>query len=133
MHSVAVELSNEAHRLRPELRDPSDAAAKRHRPHVAAAGLPVGGDDGRHRDEPAFFQVVVDEVLRQELIHTGTVPNPPPTRHCLPAPPASSGPVALGQRWMGLRPASPVPDTYLLLWATENRSSSPDQLSWLPG
>jgi hypothetical protein len=71
MHSVAVELSENADGLRPELRDPSDAAAKRHRPQVAAAGLPVGGDDGRHPNEPAFFQVVVDEVLRQELIHIG--------------------------------------------------------------
>ena len=71
MHSVAVELSKEAHRLRPELHDPSDAA-KRRRPHVAAAGFPVGGDDGRQPDEPAFLQVVVDEALLQELIHVGT-------------------------------------------------------------
>ena len=61
MHSVAVELSNEAHRLRPELHDPSDAASEWHRPHVAAAGFPVGGDDGRQRDGPAFLQVVVNE------------------------------------------------------------------------
>src|SRR5260370_703516 len=90
MHSVAVELSNEAHRLRPELHDPSDAATKRHRPHVAAACFPVGGDDGRHPDEPAFFQVIFDEILHQELIHRRTA----------------------------LCPASPVPETYLLLWAT---------------
>src|SRR5713101_5393838 len=109
MQSVAVELSEEAHRLRPELRDPPDTAAKRHRPHVAAAGFPVGGDDGRHRDEPAFLQVVVDEVLHQELIHIGTAAR---TRH------RPDIVCQHPQRPVALCPASPVPDTYLLLWAT---------------
>src|SRR5260370_42357955 len=45
MRGIAVELNTEVHGLRAELHDPSDAAAKRNHPHVAAAGFSVGRDD----------------------------------------------------------------------------------------
>src|SRR5258708_22964042 len=134
MHSVAVELSNEAHRLRPELRDPSDAAAKRHRPHVAAAGFPVGGDDGRRRDEPAFLQVVVDETLRQELIHIGTAARTchRPDIVCQ----YSQRPVARLRQDNGGWPYPQLPLSQKRICCCgqlEGRSNSPDQLSRLLG
>src|SRR5713101_7507283 len=79
MHSAAIELSKEAHRLRPELHDPSDAAAKRHRLHVAAAGFPVGGDDGRPTEAPVLpstllfsLAAVALSQLRQESVEVSS-------------------------------------------------------------
>lgn len=74
MDGVAVELGGEVHRLEPKLRDPSNSPAERDCPDVTRTCLPVGGDDGPAGEVPAFFHVVVGEVLEEELVHCRFVP-----------------------------------------------------------
>src|SRR5882762_3085677 len=69
MDGVAIKLQAEIYRLESEFHDSSYAATQWHRPHVTAACIPIGGDSGLPREIPPFFQVIVDEVLQQELVH----------------------------------------------------------------
>src|SRR5215469_11833706 len=77
---VAVKINSDVDRLRAEASDASGAAAEGDCPAatggrvVAARGVersivvPVGGDYWAACEEPAFFEVVIDEILQQELI-----------------------------------------------------------------
>ena len=69
MNSVAIKLCGQRHRLVTELRDPSNSPAKRDHPLTPTRSFPVGREGGLPGDEPALFEVVVDEVLQRELIH----------------------------------------------------------------
>src|SRR5207253_11186845 len=81
MHCVAVEVHRNVDRLIAQAHDSSCAATERYRPHASAGGVvsggglaaalasPVRSDDRRGGEIPTLFQVVVDEVLQQNLIH----------------------------------------------------------------
>ena len=53
--------------------DASDAATKRNNPFVVVRCIPIGGDGRLPCEIPTLLQVVVDEVLKQKLIHIGQV------------------------------------------------------------
>src|SRR2546425_3198784 len=89
---------------------------------------------GRQRDEPAFLQVVVDETLHQELIHIGTAAR---TRHrpdivCQ----HPQRPVARLRQGNDGWPYAQLPLSQICICCCgqlEDRSNSPDHLSWLLG
>src|SRR5215472_5143456 len=68
IHSVPVKLRCEVHWLEAQLHHPAHTAVKGNRPHVAAAGPPMRGDDRRRRDVPTLLDLVSDEVLVQHLV-----------------------------------------------------------------
>ena len=76
MNGVAVKLCGQRNRLRAEFHDPSDAPAEWHRPSIAVIGFPIRRQSGLPRNEPTLFQVVIDEVLQQKLIHVRTAAGP---------------------------------------------------------
>src|ERR1700745_3816090 len=72
MNCVAIKLCGKSYRLESKFHNSPPTAAKRHYPLTATRSFPVRGEGGLPSDVPALLQVVVDEVLQQELIHTGT-------------------------------------------------------------
>src|SRR5580704_5545905 len=72
MDGVAIKLRTDIHWLESELHDSSHAAAEWRHPSTAVADFPVRGDDWLRGQVPAFFHVVVDEVLQQHLIDRRT-------------------------------------------------------------
>jgi hypothetical protein len=52
------------------------ASPKRNSPSIAAANLPIGLDNRGSREVPAFFHLVVDEVLRPHLVRSGRLEYP---------------------------------------------------------
>src|SRR5271154_3432714 len=73
MDSVTVELEANVDRLGSQFHDASDAAAERHDPSAAVGHFPVSGEGGLPGEIPTLLQVVVDEILKQKLIHVGQI------------------------------------------------------------
>ena len=71
MNGIAVSLNVNIHGLKSKLHDSPNAGTKWHRPHTSAGRrrVPVRRDDRLRGQVPAFFHVVVDEVLQQHLIY----------------------------------------------------------------
>ena len=74
MHGIPISLNVDIHRLKSKLHDSSHAATEWHRPHAPArrGRIPVGGENGLRGQVPAFFHVVVDEVLQEHLVDVPT-------------------------------------------------------------
>src|SRR5580693_7909703 len=69
MHGIAISLNADIPPLESKFHDSSHAAAEWHYPSTVIADFPVGGEDGLGGQVPAFFHVVVDEILQQHLIN----------------------------------------------------------------
>src|SRR5664279_4577991 len=131
---VAVKLCAEVHRLEPQLHDSSNATAEGHRPYIAAAGHPVGGNDGLQGDVIPLLQVVVQEVLNQELIDRRTAAFTGHRPHIVGQ--RADGPVPRLRQHNNARPQAELPLSRNVAGGRgndERRPNAPDQFARLGG
>lgn len=68
---IPIELGGEIDGQETKFHGSAHATTEGHHPDITGGRFPVGGDDQRGCEIPAFFRVVVDEVLQGHLIDRG--------------------------------------------------------------
>src|SRR3984885_12163694 len=69
MDSASVDLCGDVHRLESNFHNSPQPSAERHRPRAAPGRSPIGSDNRRGVEVPALLHVVVNEPLKEELVH----------------------------------------------------------------